>query len=139
MGVISYPIPPYSNVPIEPQFYSPNIFFIAGISYGVTTIVTTTEDHNFSVGQLVRLIIPEANQAYQLNQQSGIVLEIPASDQVTMTINSIGYQPFVTTTDSNQPQILPLGDVNSGATNSNGPLLENTFIPGSFINISPNF
>jgi len=42
--VLSPPIPPYQNLPIESQFYQPSQFFISAISLGTTTTVTTTVD-----------------------------------------------------------------------------------------------
>jgi len=136
--VISYPIPPYSNVPIQANFYEPSQFFISTVSLGQVTTVTTTVNHNYFVGQLVRLLIPPQFGCVQLNQQTGYVLSIPAANQVTVTINSSqNVDAFKTSTAATQPQIVAVGDINTGVTNSNGPFNESTFIPGSFINISP--
>lgn len=136
-GVVSYPIPAYSNVPINAQYYEPSLFFISAITNGITTLVTTTEDHNYVIGQLVRLNIPRANRAIQFNQQTGYVIGIPSSTQVTLDINSTRYDLFQTSTQPTQPQIVAVGDVNSGNTNSSGNLNTATGIPGAFINISP--
>lgn len=136
-GVVSFPIPAYSNVPINAQYYEPSLFFISAISNGITTLVTTTQNHNYVVGQLVRLVIPRQNRSIQFNGQSGYVVGIPASNQVTLDINSSTYDTFQTTTQANQPQILAIGDVNQGSINSSGNLNTATGIPGAFINISP--
>jgi len=53
--VISYPIPAYSNVPIEPQFYKPRQFFITGLALGQTTTVTTSMPMDYVVGQQCRI------------------------------------------------------------------------------------
>jgi hypothetical protein len=135
--VISYPIPAYSNVPIESQFYKPSQFFISDITFGYTTIVTTIEDHNYVIGQEIRLVIPPSFGCRQLNQKTGFVISIPADNEVEININSYGGQPFNTSTASTQPQILAIGDVNSGITNSNGLSSMGTLIPGSFQDISP--
>lgn len=213
MTVISYPIPPYSNPPIEPQFYQPSRFVISEITFGQTTIVTTTEDMNYVIGQLVRLIIPPLCGSRQLNEQTAFVIDIPAANQVTLDINSTNADeffanPYVVTitgaTNSNPtvitalnvftkrmgvliegvggmtelnnlswmvlggksttftinadstgfgvytsggtatligfpqilPQILPVGDTNTGIISSTGRIIPTTHIPGSFINIS---
>lgn len=136
-GVISYPIPAYSNVPIEAQFYKPSQFFISAITIGLTTLVTTTANHNYVIGQLCRLIIPRANKTYQLNESSGYVIAIPAANQVTLAINSSGFDTFATTSQSNQPQILAIGDINSGNISTSGNVSVSTLIPGSYQNISP--
>ena len=135
--VISPPIPAYQNLPIEPQNYQPRFFFIEDITQGPTTIVTTTTDHDYVIGQLIRLIIPPTNGIRLLNGQLGYVISIPADDQVEVTIYSVGLDPFITSNNRNQPQILPVGDVNTGQTNANGPFFTTPYIPGSFIDISP--
>jgi ABC-type Fe3+-hydroxamate transport system substrate-binding protein len=139
MTVISYPIPPYSNVPIQAQYYAPNFFFISAISLGTTTTVTSTETLNFVIGQLVRLLIPPTFGCRQLNEQEGYVLSIPAANQVVISIDSSqNVDPFISSAATTKPQIIPVGDVNTGVTNSSGPMNQGTFIPGSFINISPS-
>lgn len=135
--VISGPVPAYSNVAVNPQYYAPRQFFISAITLGQTTLVTTSADHNYVIGQLTRLIIPQFNHTRQLNEQLGMVISIPNTNQVVLAINSVGYDPFVTSTYPTQPQILAIGDINSGDINSSGNVNEGTFIPGSFINISP--
>jgi len=135
--VISYPIPLYSNPPIEPQFYQPNQFFISAITLGQTTLVTTTTDCNYVIGQLVRFIIPQANGTRQLNEQAGYVINIPAANQVTVKIDSSSYDLFQTSTQPTQPQILAIGNINSGNINSSGNVNLGTYVPGSFLNISP--
>ncbi len=135
--VLSSPIPAYQNVPIQSDFYIPNFFFISAISTGITTIVTTTVDQNYVIGQEIRLIIPPAFGSRQLNGKSGYVISIPSSTQVEVDINSQNSDPFILANSRIQTaQILAIGDLNSGAQNQT-PINEGTFIPGSFINISP--
>lgn len=143
MTVISYPIPPYSNVPIHPEFYQPRRFVILAISLGVTTTVTTTLDMDYVIGQLVRLIIPPTFGTRRLNEAQGYVIAIPASNQVTLDINSQGMDPFINSIATTKAQILAIGDINSGYASSTGrsiPTINGNTqitIPGSFINISP--
>jgi hypothetical protein len=238
--VISYPIPAYQNVPIQAQFYQPSRFFISNITLGKTTLVTTTVQTNYVVGQLVRLLIPYSFGCRQLNEQTGYVIsttfeniafinnqqastngagglyirfiypfsglpantmiipgtfeavtadgftysetnppsgllnlngnpttseinystgrlflsgptlagrlvfvtyqyEIPLNpNQVEVNIDStINVDPFVAATTTTQPQIVAVGDINTGAINATGRNNTSTFIPGSFIDISP--
>jgi len=142
--VISYPTPAYQNVAIEAQFYQPSRFVISAISEGLYTTITTSEDHNYVVSQQVRLNIPPAYGAYGLNNKSGLVVSIPAADQVVLQIDSTNMDAFVPSPvfiayqDLTPPQIMAIGDVNSGPINSNGRSPTQTFIDGSFIDISPN-
>lgn len=139
MPVISYPIPPYQNLPIEPQNYQPSQFFISAVSLGINTIITTTTNMNYVIGQLVRLLIPSYSGCRQLNQQTGYVISIPNPNQVVLNINSsVNVDSFISTTEPTQPQIVSVGDVNNGLTYVTIVNLPSPTIPGSFINISPN-
>ncbi len=138
MTVISYPIPAYSNVPIAPQFYQPSRFVISGVELGQTTIITTTEDMNFVIGQLVRLLFPQHFGCRQLNEASGYVISIVDTNQVELSINSSNnVDPFIASATKTLPQIMGIGDINTGIISSTGTNIPSTAIPGSFINISP--
>jgi hypothetical protein len=214
MTVISFPIPAYSNVPIRADFYQPRRFEISAITTGVVTLVETAVDHDYVIGQLVRLIIPAPYGSRQLNEQQGYVILIPNPNEVVIDISSINSDPFIPTpytaiiTNATQtnpcvvtsnnffkmnqlltisevqgmtelngvnrlvlgatsttitldidatafgaytmgglallqepivnvPQILAIGDVGNGQVNATGRRNTGTFIPGSFINISP--
>ncbi len=136
--VISFPIPAYSNVPIQPQFYKPRVWFISTITRGRTTLVTTTTDQDFVIAQLIRFIIPSSFGIRQLNEQQGYIISILSSTQVEIDIDSRFMDAFTSSSATTQPQIVPIGDVGNGQINSNGRTNTGTFIPGSFINISPN-
>ncbi len=138
-GVISYPIPAYQNVPIRTDFYKPQRFVISNVTLGLETTVTTTVDHDYVIGQQVRLIIPSSFGCFQLNEVKGYVLSIPADNQVVIYIDSSrNVDPFISATATTaSPQILAIGDINSGIINATGRLNTGTFIPGSFQDISP--
>jgi hypothetical protein len=137
MTVISYPISAYQNVPIAPQFYQPSRFVINAITRGRTTIVTTSVDQNYVVAQLVRFIIPPSFGIRQLNEQQGYVIAIPSTTQVEVDIDSRFMDPYIASSATTQAQILAIGDIGNGALNASGRRATGTFIPGSFINISP--
>lgn len=138
MTVISYPIPPYQNVPITANYYQPSQFFISSITLGVTTIVTTTVDLNYEIGQECRLIIPPTFGCRQLNGVTGIVISLPNTDQVELNINSSeNVDAFILSSATTQAQILAIGDINNGVTSTNGPNIPIVAPPGAFINISP--
>ena len=140
MSAIIGPIAPESNPPIMPQYFVPWAFVITAISLGYPTVVTMTippiTTLNYTIGQLVRLIIPPANGCRQLNQQVAYVLAVTPPNQVSLDLNSSGGNQFIATSTGQNPQIIAVGDINSGPTNT-GRSGNTTFIPGSFINISP--
>lgn len=135
--VISYPIPLYQNYPIQAQFYQPSRFVISAITLGKTTTITTTEDMNYVIGQQVRLIIPPSFGCRQLNEQTGVVISIPSTNQVVLNIYSAGGDPLISSSATTVPQILAIGDVNSGIIYTNTSTMT-TNVPGAFINISPD-
>lgn len=146
--VISYPIPAYANVPIRPEFYEPSQFPITAIALGVTTTVTMGNSTNnvapnYVVGQLVRFTIPNKYGTRGLNEKSGLVISIPSATQVEVDIDSNGFDPFIASPtfipfeSRTLPQIMAIGDINNGAINATGRRNTGTFIPGSFIDISP--
>jgi hypothetical protein len=141
--LLSGPIPPFSNPPIQPQYYQPSVFVISAITLGQTTIITTTINMNYVIGQIIRLTIPEKYGCNLLNNQTGYVISLPNPNQVEVTINSTQSDPFIASPaylpfqPKTLPQIVAVGDVNSGINVSTGRVQSTTNIPGSFINISP--
>jgi len=137
--VISYPIPAYSNVPIQPLYYAPSRFVINAITTGVTTLVSTSIAHNYVIGQLVRLIIPIGYGSRQLNGQSGYVISIPSTTSFVLDLNSQNNDAFIASpsiSTTGNAQCLAIGDANNGSINTtNSNLFYN--IPGAFIDISP--
>jgi hypothetical protein len=140
--IVSYPTPIYQNLPIEPQFYQPSVFIISAIVLGLTTLVTTTTNMNYVIGQQVRLNIPSNYGCVQLNQQLSYVLALPLPNQVQLSLNSsINVSPFAMTppppgVGTSQPQIVAIGDINQGYVSITGSNIPLVTIPGSFINIS---
>lgn len=133
------PIAPENNPPIHPEFFKPREFNIADITNGQTTLVTTVLPHDYVVGQLVRLLISQLFGARQFNEQTAYVINIPSTTTITLGLDSSFFDLFVPnpTLATTQPQIVAVGDVNSGHINSHGPKCTKPWILGSFRNISP--
>lgn len=122
-----------------PQYFIPRNFYIDAITTGPTTIIQTTLPMNYVVGQEIRLVIPQTYGAQAINMQQGLVISIPAPNQVEVSIYSVGIDPFIPspTYGPTSPQIIPIGDINNGWINKTGRKNTLTYIPGSFINVSP--
>jgi len=133
------PISPENNPPINPQYFQPREFNIASITNGQTTLVTTTVPHDYVVGQLVRLLISQLFGARQFNEKTAYVINIPSNTSITLALDSSSFDLFIAnpTLSTTQPQVVAVGDVNTGVINSQGRFVNGTFIPGSFQNISP--
>lgn len=133
----SGPVPPYANPPIHPEYYKPKNFDISNVTLGVTTTVTTVLDMDYVIGQNIRLLIPQSFGCNQLNGAQGYILSLPASNQVEIDINSsTNVDPYLASNAPTRAQIKAIGDLNTGVINF-GRTNNGTFIPGSFINISP--
>lgn len=142
MSAIVGPIPLYANPPIEPQYFNPWTFAISDVSLGVTTLVTLTipaiTTLNLALNQQVRFLIPPTFGCRQLNQMLGYVLSITLPNQVEININSTMMDPYIASSATTPAQLQVVGDINSGAINAYGRIYNGTFIPGTFINVSPN-
>jgi hypothetical protein len=94
---------------------------------------------NYVVGQEIRLLIPISFGSFQLNDKKGFVLALPLPTQVEVSIDSSNNVDAFTASGNpiERAQIVAIGDVNTGVTNSQGRVNNGTYIPGSFINISP--
>jgi hypothetical protein len=124
---------------LNPFLYAPGVAFIEAISTGTTTTVTTTAPHNFVVGQEIAFRIPSAWGTTQLNSlpDSAIpgspiyyyVTSVTSTTQFVCSANSTGFTAF----NTNQtvasvpglslPQVLAVGDVNSGGVAYSGGAL----------------
>lgn len=76
MSVISYPRPLYSDPAIR-YSYKPNRLNISAITQGATTTITTSADHNFVIGQLVRFIIPPDYGMREINNLDTPITQAP--------------------------------------------------------------
>lgn len=124
---------------LYPFLYAPGVSTITAITTGTTTVVTTTAPHNFVLGQEVAFRIPSTWGTTQLNTLPnniipgspiyGYVTVVNSSTQVTVNINSTGYTAFSTNPTVSSvpglsfPQILAVGDVNTGGVQFSGGAL----------------
>jgi hypothetical protein len=132
------PIPPWNNPPIQPQNFSPSNFVISNITLGIQTLITTSDNHNYVIGQNVRLIIPSGYGCTQLNEMESLVIEIPELNQVLLNLDSsVNVNQYIAAGLKQQPQINAIGSINSGNINASGNLNTSITIPGAYENISP--
>ncbi len=137
---VTGPIAPENNPAIHPDWFAPKAFSIEEITRGLTTTITTSEDHDYVIGQLIRTIIPMFYGMRELNEVQSYVISIPASDQVVIDVDSRSFNAFISspTFALQTPYILAIGDVNTGYVSNTGRTVPFVGIAGSFINISPN-
>lgn len=131
-----------------PFLYEPGISFISAITTGTTTTVTTTNNHNLVVGQEIGFRIPTAYGTTQLNELPNntipgspvyfYVTAINSNTQFVCNAVSTGFTAFATNqtvasmVGQSLPQVVAVGDVNSGgAAFSGGALYPSPSFPTS--------
>lgn len=123
----------YVRKVLYPYLYFPGTSFISAITLSTTTPTTTIDTtcaHNLVVGQEVAFRIPTNWGTYQLNSLPntttpgspiyGYVVAVTDYNTVVVNINSTGYtafnvnQPFASYPGEFFPQMVAVGDVNTG-------------------------
>lgn len=120
--------------------YLPFTCDISAIALGQQTVITTTVNHSFVIGNQVAFQIPKEYGTRQLNAVDGYVLDTTPTT-VTLNIDSTHFDAFIIPSVNplivlDPAQIIPIGDANTGYVLPGGqrPTLQ---IPGSFRNIYP--
>lgn len=138
-GYFNPPTSDYNNPPINPQYFKPSRFVISGVSQGPTTTITTTAPYNYVIGQTVRFLLQPTYGMQQLNQQIATVISVPTATTFVVDVDSGLYNPFIPSPvyGPTLPQVVAIGDENSGPISTTGRYNPITTIRGAFRNISP--
>jgi hypothetical protein len=103
------------NPPVNPDLYQPRNFTVSNITRAAQAVVTTTEEYDYVVGQLVRFHIPVSYGMSQLNEQEAYVTSLNSSNIFTTNINTLNYDSFIpspTYPGNTSPQVSAIGDKN---------------------------
>ena len=153
---------------LYPALYFPGDNFVSFITTGATTTIKTTAQHNFVVGQEIAFRIPSIWGTTQLNSLPnavipgspiyGYVVSVTDLQTFVVNINSTGYtafnpnQTFLGFPGEKWPQVLAVGDVNTGgvqisagsplypspkvsyATNGDSSTINGPAIQGAYVN-----
>jgi len=121
-----------------PKYFKPRRFNITNVTLGIQTLITTSDNVDYVIGQNVRLLIPSGYGCIQLNESESFVIDIPSPNQVLLALDSSqNVDQYISAGLKQQPQINAIGDINSGAINACGNLHTSITIPGAYKNISP--
>lgn len=113
----------WRRIPFNPRFY-PRNRFITAITKATSAVVTLSVTHGYTVGQLVRVIVPSAFGMTEINGLLGTVTAINTTNNtITLNIDSSGFTTFafptsaVAATGVSFAQIVPVGEaaVNSSS------------------------
>lgn len=133
----------YRIINADARFY-PRNRYITAITAASSAVITLSVTHGFTVGQLVRIIVPDAFGMTQINGQLGTVTAINTTNNtITVNIDSSGYTAFAFPTSAvaaagvTFAQVVPVGEaaVNS-VSQPYGNLLDDATDNVSFTGIS---
>ena len=115
--------------PVQNPMYQPAMREIAAIAKGIVTTITTTFNHNYFDGLIVRIDIPLNYGMAQINGQQGQVTRIDATN-FSIPINSLGYDDFVIPVITLQsPQVVPIGEDTLIVWQATRNVLPNNILP----------
>ncbi len=103
---------------------------IAGITNAFPSTVTTTINHQYIVGTIVRLDISLTGGMRQANQKTGTILTVPTPTTFTIDIDTTKFDAFSVPSQFppgyNDSQVVPVGEISSILTaatvNALGPV-----------------
>ncbi len=95
--------------------YQPAMRVISNITNGFPAIVTTTFNHQYHTGLIVRLDIPAGYGMTSANQKSGAII-VTGDTTFSIDIDTTNFVPFTTPPSYPQnaqyPQVVPIGELN---------------------------
>lgn len=101
--------------------YKPAMRIISSITQGIFTTITTSFDHLYVDGLIVRLIIPVGYGMWQANELCGPIV-VTGATTFTMAIDSTLFDAFVAPVtfpySYQYAQVVPVGELNSLLTSA---------------------
>lgn len=100
---------------------------ITNVTQAINAVVTTSFDHQYETGDIVRLYIPKGWGMTQANRLQGEI-NIESSTSFSIDINTTTFDAFVTPADpsplvSSLAQVVPVGEVSSKLTSATRNIL----------------
>jgi hypothetical protein len=99
--------------------FRPQLMFISAITQADPGVVTTTANHNYLSGLIVRLLIPlpmGTPQLVSMTQLNGMEFPIMvlSANTFSIPIDTSFFDPFVVPPDPQMtsPQVVPTGEIN---------------------------
>lgn len=93
--------------------YRPQRMFITAITQANPAQVTTSVDHNYLTGLIIRFFIPTLAGMRQLHKRQAAIT-VTSDNTFTVPIETTNFDAFVVAADPALcAQVLPIGEVNS--------------------------
>ena len=102
----------------QSPIYQPAMRQITAITQANPVVVTTSFDHNYFTGDVVRIVIPIDQGMRQLNQQYAAITVLSPTT-FSMPIDGTGFEALtIPATAKQAPQAVPVGEANNTTWNS---------------------
>ena len=138
----------FRRIPYNPYFY-PSSRYITKITQATQAVITLSVDHTYTVGQVVRLIVPTVTAAaYGMTELDGVQATIVAIDQpdndgdtntITIDQDTTGFTAFafpLTTAPGFTPaQVVPMGENTAEALLLGANILGDSTVNTAYIGI----
>ncbi len=103
---------------LENPTYQPALRLINNITNAPNALVTTSFDHDYLPGLIVRLLVSSEFGMVQANQLVGTILSTPALDSFIIDINTSNFDVFSAPIPepwyvNDFPAVVPVGEINS--------------------------
>lgn len=104
----------------DPTF-APAMRLITGITNASQCTITTSFDHGYQTGLIVRILIPDEFGMRQLNKQTGQIVDVPTDDTFVLAINTVSYDTFIVPDPepwylNDYAVVVPVGEINAQLT-----------------------
>lgn len=98
--------------------YTPALRLVSSVTNDAQAVVTTSFDHGYLVGLIVRLTVPQEFGMRQLHNLVGTLIEVPTSDTFVIDIDTTHFDIFVAPDPepwyvNDFPSVVPVGEINS--------------------------
>ncbi len=103
---------------IEDPTFQPAMRLITALTLAENASVTTSFDHDYLVGLVVRLLVPSEFGMIQVNQEVGTIIDVPTATSFIIDIDTRGFDTFIVPAPepwyiNDFPSVIPVGEVNS--------------------------
>jgi hypothetical protein len=103
----------WRKVSFDSYFY-PRYRYICQITNAANAVVTTTVDHGYTIGQVVRMNVPEVFGMREMNGLQGTIIATPTPATFTLNIDSTAFAAFAFPLTAIAPftpaTVVPFGD-----------------------------
>ena len=133
-------------VEYPPYFVPPSLWITAIASVGITSVVTLSVQHNYKVGQEIRMVVPAAFGMIQMDGLLGTIIAVDTAtgnthNTITLNIDSSSFTAFAFPTSAvaaagvSPAKIVPVGE-NINAALSNPNLLDDRINNQAFVGMT---